>query len=461
MTHAIVIGGSMAGLLTARVLTDHFDQVTVVERDHYPENADVRKGVPQARHVHALLARGQEIMEQLFPGLDNDFAAAGLLSYEWGSDSLYLTAGGWLKRFNTGIITRLGSRAAIDHIVHRRLISDYKVTFLEDHQVDGLVTTPGKTRVIGVQVTQRGGSRTQQTLNADLIIDATGRGSKAGEWLTGMGYTAPEETVVNSYVGYATRWYEKPDDPSIDWKVLFILARPPQLKRGAAIFEVEGNKWIATLAGVNKDYPPLDEAGWLEFSKGLPTLAFYEAIKNAKPISDISGYQRTSNHWRHYEKLSRFPDGLMIVGDAVCAFNPIYGQGMTVAALDALLLDKTLKANAVSTSGLSLKFQRELGASLKTVWLMATGEDLRYPETEGFKPDTMTRFMQKYMDQVAKLLPKDEAMTLAFIDVSNFRKPPTSLFSPRIVAKVIAEALKGGETLTGGKELAPAPALSH
>lgn len=460
-TRAIVIGGSMAGLLSARVLTNHFDEVTVIERDHYPATADVRGGIPQARHVHALLARGQEIMEQLFPGLDADFAAAGMLNYEWGRDSLYLTAGGWLKRFNSGIITRLGSRAVIDYILQRRLVSDYRVRFLENHQVDGVIASADNGRVIGVRVTPRAGSREPITLNADLVVDATGRGSKATEWLTGMGYAAPEESIVNSYVGYATRWFEKPNDPSIDWKLMFIVARPPQLKRGAAIFEVEGGKWIASLGGVNKDYPPTDEAGWLEYSKSLATPVFYETIKHATPISDIYGYQRTHNHWRHYEKLARFPDGLVIVGDAVCAFNPLYGQGMTVSALDALLLDQTLAARRYDAPGLSLGFQRELGASLKTVWLMATGEDLRYPDTEGYQPDLMTRFTQKYMDQVAKLLPYDEAMTLAFIDVANLRKPPTALFAPNILGKVIGQALKGSKGASSVIEATPAPALSH
>lgn len=459
-TSALIIGGSMAGLLAARVLTDHVDQVTIIERDKYPDTADVRSGVPQARHVHALLARGQEIMEQLFPGLAQDFDNAGMIRYTWGRDSLYLTAGGWLKRFDTGIHTHMGSRAAIDHILRGRLLRDYGVNFLDSHQVDGLIASPDGGRVTGVRITERGGTRAQTTLSADLVIDASGRGSKASEWLAGMGFAAPQESVVNSYVGYATRWYEKPNDPSIDWKILFILARPPQVKRGAAIFEVEGGKWIATLGGVNKDYPPLDEAGWLEYSKGLATPAFYDALKHAKPISDIHGYQRTHNQWRHYEKLDRFPDGLLIVGDAVCAFNPLYGQGMTVAGLDALLLDQTLKANGIHAQGLSLRFQRALGASLKTVWLMATGEDLRYPDTEGYTPDLMTRFTQKYMDYVAKLLPTDEALTLAFIDVSNLRKPPTSLFSPAIIGKVIREALKGANAAPPPHETESAPARS-
>lgn len=459
-TRAIVIGGSMTGLLAARVLADHFDEVTILERDRYPESPqEVRDGTPQARHVHALLARGQEIMEQLFPGLDDDFAAIGMIAYEWGRDSLYLTAGGWLPRFHSGIITRLGSRTAVDYVIRQRLLRDYKVTIREGLAVDGVIASPDNSRVIGVKTTQRGGARTQETFEADLVVDATGRGSKAIEWLTGMGYAAPEEITVNSHVGYATRWYEKPDDPSIDWKLLFMLARPPQLKRGAAIFEVEGNRWIATLGGVNKDYAPLDEAGWLEYSKSLASPAFYEAIKNAKPISDIYGYQRTSNHWRHFEKLTRFPDGFVVVGDAVCAFNPLYGQGMTMSALDALLLDRVLKARRFDSPGMSLAFQRELGASLKPVWLMATGEDLRYPDTEGYKPDFMTRFMQRYMDHLAKLLPTDEALTLAFIDVSNLRKPPTALFTPPFIAKVIGQALKGQGGQPPVRESKPAPLL--
>lgn len=448
---AAVIGGSMTGLLAARVLADYFEQVTVIERDRLPQGAELRNGVPQGRHLHILLAHGFEIMEDLFPGLNDELAAAGVPKTRWGLDSINLTAGGWLPRFESGIVTRTPSRALLDWTIHQRLMQNPRITFLEERQVTGLTATPDNMRVTGVRMKRRGTDE-EETLNADLVVDASGRESHTPEWLQSLGYDAPPESHVNAFLGYATRWYERPNDPTIDWRLLLISARPPHIPRGAAILEVEGGRWVVTVAGINKDYPPADETGFLEFARSLAAPTIYEAIKAAKPISGISGYQRTENRWRHYERLSRLPGNFIVFGDAACAFNPIYGQGLTVGAMSVKTLDACLREDG-DLMHLPPRFQKRLASTIKNVWLLATGEDLRYPATEGKRPNASERLTQKYLDRVMRAMPTSTDLTLAFFEVLNLRQPPTALFHPKLVLKV----LRGERNKEAGAPLQPLP----
>jgi len=454
-TRAIVIGGSMAGLLHARVLAEFFDTVTIIERDTLPEAPEYRHGVPQGRHVHALLAQGQQIMEMLFPGLADDFVEIGAPRLTWGSDTAYMTSGGWLRRYDTGIQVNQLSRIALEFLIRRRLQRlSPNVTFLTNSVVDSLFSA-GE-RVTGVRYTPHGGE--SAAMEADLVVDASGRNSKAPEWLKALGYDTPPETVVKSYIGYATCWYEMPDNPP-DWRVLFVQANPKrQILRGAGIFEIEGGRWLVTLGGINKDYPPTDEADFMEFARSLSTPAVYDAIRNAKPLSSIYGYRVEGNRLRHFEKLARQPEGFIAVGDAVCAFNPLYGQGMTVAAIEALLLrDLLAKLNPTRLDGFARSFHRDAAKAIRNAWLLATGEDLRYPGTEGARPNPVERFVQRYTDRVLEVMPYDETISRAFTEVFNLTASPTVLLRPSIAVRVLRHQLsqKGISALNSPGDVPP------
>ncbi len=445
-SHAIIIGASMAGLLAARILSEHFDRVTLIDRDSLPEEPDFRNGVPQARHIHALLAQGQKIMEDLFPGLAEDFIEMGAPRIVWGRDTASLTPGGWVKRFESGFESNIVTRIRLEWHVRQYVTALKNVHFLTHTDVQSLIASADRQTIIGVNLQSREDKSTQ-TLHGDLIVDASGRESKTPEWLQQIGYEAPEQTVINAYLGYATRWYEPPADFAYDWKSLTLLTRPNEgILRGGGIFQVEGNRWIATLVGMSKDYPPTDEEGFLEFAHSLSSPTLYEAIKNATPISSIYGYRRTENRWRHYERLTRFPERFVVMGDAFCSFNPVYGQGMTVAALEARELDTMLKQRgARDLTGLSSQFQKRLPKVAENAWLMATGEDLRYPATEGERPGKFVRFIQQYIDHVLTILPYDNHATLTFMKVMNLSRPPTALLSPRILSTVLRYHLLGFE----------------
>ena len=438
--HALVIGGSMAGLLAARVLADHFERVTIVERDRLPHKPEQRQGVPQSRHSHVLLLQGQQILEQLFPGLQAELTAADAPTLDWVLDSRMLGFGGWEPRFPSGLITRTCSRNLLEFTVRRQLATYSNVLFLEEYQVTGLLSDDSQTSVTGVRV--RASYRPEKELAADLVIDASGRSSRLPQWLEALGYAPPQETIVNSFLGYASRWYQCPADDQRDWQALVIWPRSPDGSRAGMLYPVEENRWVVTLAGVGRDYPPTDDAGFLDFARNMRSPIIYEAIKDAQPLSPIYSYRRTENRLRHYERLSRWPERLCVMGDAVCAFNPIYGQGMTVSALGALALDQCLNEQYQhqsnrDLSGLAQRFQKKLVKVNATPWLMATGEDFRWPTTEGGQLDLKIRLMHWYLDQVRLLTAQSPQAFKIFMEVLHLQKDPTALFQPSIVLQLL------------------------
>jgi 2-polyprenyl-6-methoxyphenol hydroxylase-like FAD-dependent oxidoreductase len=442
--HAIVIGGSIAGLLSARVLADYFDQVTIVERDYFPEKPVPRPGVPQSQQLHVLLSQGLRIMEQLFPGLKEELAHQGASTIDWTADYRWLLPFGWAPRFDSDIESCACTRNLLEATIRRRL-NDYKhVEFKEANSVIGLLSDADNTSITGVLV--KDDNDTETKLSAQLVIDASGRSSKAPNWLQSLGYDTPDETVINSFLGYSSRCYQSLCGEPFDYKVLYIIPSAPNYPRGGVLYQVEGNYWTVSLIGVGRDYPPTDETGFLEFARSLRSPEIYQAIKNAQPISPIYGYRRTENRLRHYEKMSSFPENFLVVGDAVCAFNPVYGQGMTAAANSALTLDQCLKQYQHRFNGdiigLGKYFQKQLALVNNNPWLMATGDDFRWTTTQGGQPNLKARFMHWYVDRVMLAASSDAKVYSVLIKVLHLLKPPTQLFQPRVLVSVLLQLIK-------------------
>ncbi|MFM6038829.1 MAG: FAD-dependent oxidoreductase [Sphaerospermopsis kisseleviana] len=451
---AVVIGGSIAGMLAAQVLTWYFDRVIIVEKDLLGSTGQPKKrpGVPQSFHVHALLIRGQQILEQLFPGILAELAESGTPFVNWTADVPWLGSSGWCPRFHSHLATHTCSRNLLEWIIRRRLVANDRVKLRLGTQVTSFLSNADKTQVTGVRI--RTGNEPEIEIFADLVVDATGRTSRTPHWLQEMGYEPTQETIVNSFLGYASRWYQIPSDLQIDWQSVYITAQPPGT-RGGVIYKVEGNRWIVTLVGIGRDYPPTDEGGFLEFARSLRSPIIYETIKNAQPISPIYAYKRTENCLRHYEKLSTFPENLVVVGDAVCSFNPVYGQGMTTAALGAVTLDECLSKQE-NLTGLSRRFQKQLNKEISIPWMIATGEDFRWSTTEGGKPSLINKMMQKYLEQVLVLQSKSGEVHQLFLEVINMIKPPRAFFHPRIFMQVLKQVLTfhvQGENLSHGENL--------
>jgi 2-polyprenyl-6-methoxyphenol hydroxylase-like FAD-dependent oxidoreductase len=425
--HALVTGGGIAGLLAARVLADHVARVTVVERDALPAEPAGRTGTPQARHVHVMLTRGQAVLERLFPGLEAELAAAGAVQIDWTADTAWLTPAGWGCRFPSHLRTFASSRDLLEWLMRRRLAADPRISFLAGHEVVGLL---------------RADDGATTPLPADLVVDAGGRGSRAPAWLAEIGYTAPAETVVNAFLGYTSRLYARPARCSGDWKALYLQSQPPRRLRGGVILPIEGERWLVTLVGAGRDYPPADAAGFLEFARSLASPALYEAIREATPLAPLATYRATENRVRHFERLARWPDGFIVAGDAACAFNPVYGQGMTTAALGAATLDECLRAAERAGGdwrGLARRFQRALARRNQTPWLLATGADFRTPRTVGRRPGGLARLSLRYFDRVLARAAHDPAVRLTLMEVLHLIKPPAALFQPGTLWRVIGD----------------------
>ncbi len=443
---AIVIGGGIAGLLAARVLTNHFDQVTIVERDRFPKKPQPRQGVPQSHYLHVLLARGEHILEQLFPGIKDELAGNGAPSVDWTADFRLLLGNSWAPRFPSGINSRACTRNLLEVIIHKRLVNEISVELLESNYVMNLLTNVDNTTVIGVQVRDSNGK--EKNITAQLVVDASGHGSKTPKWLQGLGYKIPQKTTVKSSLGYAIRSYETLGGSPLNCKVLYLMPKAPTQSRGAVIQQVEHGNWLVELIGVDGDYPPIDEAGFLNFARSMPIPEVYNAIKDGKPISPIYGYRRRENCWRRYELMSQLPENFVILGDAACTFNPIYGQGITVAALGALTLDECLRERSNSTlTGLTQRFQKKLAKVNTTPWLMATGDEFRWPTTQGEQANFITRMMQRYLARVMLLATEREKVYKALVEVMHLLNPPTVLFKPSILAQVILAPFHNGSML--------------
>ncbi len=443
---AIVMGGSMAGLWTARVLADHFDHVTIVERDQLPSEPTHRPGVPQARQYHILLRRGRLIMQELFPGLDQELCAAGAIEIDLANDLKVNFRGHWLKQFVSGHFLLSCSRVLLETRIRQRLGQHPKVQFVEGAEVTGLLTQgEGLTQTVtGIHVRRRVGfGGNQERLRADFVVDATGRNSRTPKWLTELGYEAPEESVVNSFLGYATRRYKKPANWHADWDMILVSSTPPHQPRSGIIFPEENETWVVMLGGANKDYPPTDEEGFVAYARTVAP-EFYEAITAAEPITPIYGYRRTENKRRNYEKLTQWPENFIVVGDAYCAFNPIYGQGMTVSAMTAVALGEHLAQANGDLSGIAHKLQQQVAKVTQPVWLLATNADMRWPETIGAqrKSNFATRFTHWYFEQLMNTFPHHHHVRLAFSDVNHLVQPISSLFAPGVMGRVMAHYLK-------------------
>jgi 2-polyprenyl-6-methoxyphenol hydroxylase-like FAD-dependent oxidoreductase len=436
-SHAVVIGGSIAGLLAARALTGHFERITVVERDHLPDRAEFRPGTPQSRHIHVLLARGAQLLEQMFPGLSDELIAAGAISSEWPADVLALGRSGWTSRFSGGLRLLSFTHNLLEWALRRRLSTMAGTCFIMRNACIGLLSSRDSVRILGVRLRPRAGAGPEAKLAADLVVDATGRDSHAPVWLEALGYEAPRESRIDSLLGYSSRFYAPPPGLTADWKAIYLRGRFPENARGGVLMPVEGGRWLVTLTGIGTDCPPTDEAGFLEFARSLRSPVLYDAISEAEPLTPVRGFRRTDNRLRHYEELRRLPQRFVLLGDAVCAFNPVYGQGMTVAALGATVLDACLReqrrhARPDDLTGLASRFQRRLARANATAWLVATGEDLRYPTTSGARARLRTRLQHRYLDRVLDVALENARVNLASQRVLHMLAPPASLLHPAV-----------------------------
>jgi 2-polyprenyl-6-methoxyphenol hydroxylase-like FAD-dependent oxidoreductase len=430
--HAIVIGGSMSGLLAARVLSNHFESVTILERDPVHDFPETRKGQPQTRHLHGLLAQGLILLKKYFPGIEQELTEAGAMTGDMGEFIHWYQYGGYRIECKSGLVSMSLSRPFLEFHVRRRVLGLPNVKLIDACAVSELMTEIDHRQILGVQATKRANQNETETLRADLIVDASGRGSATPKWLESLGYERPPETEVKPRIGYATREYRRrAEHPS---QVVMISPTPPEQKYGTFLFPIEGERWIMTAGGYVGSHPPADEPGLLEFIRTLPRPDIYDIITHSEPLTEIVTYKYVASLRHHYEKLERFPEGYLVIGDAVASFNPIYGQGMTSAAMQAEVLDDLLSQHHLR--GIWKLFFKRVAKIVDMPWRLAVGEDFRFPETEGRKPP-FTEFINAYVEKVHRATQRDPVVFTQFLRVMNLMAPPTSLMTPKIMWRVL------------------------
>ncbi|MEZ4864248.1 MAG: hypothetical protein R3C14_23245 [Caldilineaceae bacterium] len=432
---AVVIGGSMAGLLTARILSNHFTGVILLERDKIQNEPVARKGQPQTRHLHGLLAKGLDTMQRYFPTLVADLKDGGASVTDLGQAMRWYAFGGYRHQFPSGMIGALMSRPFLEWQIRRQVMDLPNVQVFDEYDVEGLMLSMDRSRVTGVTVQRRNGDQHAMTLMADLVVDASGRGSASPKWLAQAGYAKPAESFVKANLAYATRTYRRQPGDLIGAELLMIAAEPPHGKRLGLLFPIEGDRWICTLCGWAGDHPPTDEAGFMAFAQSLPVPDLHIMLQRLEPLSDIIPHKFPGSLRRHYEGLKRFPEGYLVLGDALCSFNPVYGQGMTSAALQAAALDRLL-TDRTTLTGLWRDFFKAAAQVVAIPWQLAVGEDFRYPETAGKKPAGVD-LLNAYVAKVHQATHHDPTVYLAFLKVMNLMAAPTSLFHPRILWRVL------------------------
>jgi 2-polyprenyl-6-methoxyphenol hydroxylase-like FAD-dependent oxidoreductase len=445
--HAVVIGGSMVGLMTTRVLADHFDQVTVLERDQLDERPAVHKSIPQGHHVHGLLLSGKQVLSSLYPDFTTTLEQLGAVRLRVGKDAAIFLPDG--KAYSlTGTVREprdLGfdfycqSRGLLEHCVRHCTEALANVRCESRRSVQGLSAENGS--VHGVRYLHPGGTT---SLTADLVVDAGGRGSHVPRWLMELGFQPPEETTIGVDLAYASAKFRVPPYYAEPERALGFFVPSPQYPNGALILEIEEHTWHLSLVGRFGQYPPTDADGFLAFARSLHTPKLYDLIKDAERVTDIVPHRFPTSMQRHYERLTAFPEGLLVLGDALCSFNPVYGQGMSVAALQVKVLQQLLTeraARAQGLGGMALTFFAQAAEVIATPWMLTANFDFMYPQTKGERsPDLQES--ARYVAAVDALTREDVEVHRLLTEVLQLAKPMSVLHEEPLRSRVLEQLRK-------------------
>lgn len=435
--HAVIIGAGVAGLVAARAVADAFARVTVIDRDTLPAGPAPRRGVPQSRQVHGLLGGGASALEELFPGFQDELVTAGGSLGDGQVDHHWYLDGYRLRPAPSDLPGYGASRPLIEGVLRNRVAALPGVKITDGIEVTGLDVT-GPNQVSGVRITERRADAKETVLTADLVVDASGRGSRAGASLKSMGYPDPPESTVRIDLVYVTRHYARRPELLGGRRLGVSVVPSPALPRMGVVLPEEGNRYALLLAGMFGEEPPTDDAGMLEFARSLASPEVAAVIESATPLDDPVKMRFPASVRKHYEKLEHHPQGLVVMGDALCSFNPAYGQGMTVAAMEGVLLRRLLADGHAQLPG---RFFRAAAKLVDTPWALATGGDLRFPQVEGKRPPG-DKLINKYLERYRAAASVDPALAATFLRVANLLEPPARLLHPANVLRVLRYAPK-------------------
>lgn len=424
----------MAGLLTARVLTEHFARVTIIERDTLPTGPDHRRGVPQGHHTHGILASGRETLERLFPGFSQALIAEGAVPSDVLADCRWTFEGAPLARVKTGMNALMCTRPFLEAQVRARVLALPNVTLRVGQAASLLHENGHSARVTGVRL------QSGEAITADLVVDATGRGSHAPQWLQAMGYDAPREERVEVALSYVTRFFRR-EPHHMDGDLAAITPPTPDGKRGGVMLAQEGNRWTVTLIAHFVEPAGTDIESFRAFTRHLASPDIHDVVSVAEPLGDPVSARFPASVRRRYERLTRWPDGFIVTGDAVCSFNPIYGQGMSVSALEALALGDVL---AAGRSQVGTRFFSRAARIVDGPWTTAVGNDLRMPEAVGPR-SAIGNVINAYVARLHRAAHTDGDLARRFMRVANLLDEPPALFAPSVLWRTLRPHRRPGK----------------
>ncbi|MET3984381.1 FAD-dependent monooxygenase [Streptomyces sp. PvR034] len=435
---AVVIGGGLTGMLAAAALAPYADRVTVIERDVLPATPAARAFLPQAQHAHLLWSGGAEAIEALLPGFSERLLAAGAHRIPLTSGMVALSPGGWYRRWRPTHYLFAATRDLVDWAVREQVAALANVRVVEDTRVLGLTGDAG--RVTGLRITTAEGR--EERLAAALVVDASGRGTRTPQWLRDIGVPPVREELVDSGLVYASRLYQAPPGTEKNFPVVNIqsVAHDPRPGKTAVIIPVEGGRWLVTLSGTRGGQPTADGAAFESFARSARHPVVAELIQYAEPLSEVVTFGHTANRRRYYEKSRVWPEGYVVLGDAVASFNPVYGHGMSVAAQGARALRRSLvEGGGLRAAGLSRRTQRAVAAPVSVAWDLATGQDIFYPDAVGKRPGAADKLLSRYVGRLVRTATADFVVATALTEVMTLSAPITTLVRPR----VLLHALRG------------------
>jgi 2-polyprenyl-6-methoxyphenol hydroxylase-like FAD-dependent oxidoreductase len=438
-THrAVVLGASIAGMLAARVLADFYDEVTVVDRDALPDTIQPRRGVPQGRHIHGLLSAGSETLQTFFPGILDEMVAAGAVAFDFTDP-----AAAWVHYSGhdvrcteptASVASYSSTRPFLEAHIRRRLRALPSVTVRDEHDVVDLLSDNAH-RVTGVRVCDRR-AEAELSIDADLVVDAMGRGARTPAVLEQLGYGRPAEEETTVRLAYVSQLLRIPAGALTE---CLVLSGPtPTEAAGMAMARVEGGRWILTVGGMAGEEPPTDGRALLRYAADLVPAHVAAVLDTAVLLGETTTFRYPASRRRHYDRMRRFPSGLLVIGDAMCSFNPIYGQGMTVAALEAIALRDCLRDGDLR---LSERFFRSAAKVVDVAWQMANGSDLAHAGIVG-RRTAMTRLSGRYTQQLLKTAAVNGTVAEQLLRVLNMVDPPSKLMAPQIALRTARIALR-------------------
>jgi 2-polyprenyl-6-methoxyphenol hydroxylase-like FAD-dependent oxidoreductase len=433
----IIIGASIAGLLSARALAPYYSKILIVERDRLSVKPATRSGTAQAQHAHILLRRGLLGLENLFPGYTQQLLAAGAVLTNASRDWYNLFPMGAFPNFESNYEFICASRSLIEHTLRNMLLLQYNNISILDNC---LVTDVTLSKIQEPKIIVQHDDASPKSMTADLLVDASGRNSHAPAWLQQQGFKPARKSLVKPWLGYATRVYNNITMPT-GIKATVIMAKDPCMTRGGVLFPIENNQYICTLYGFSKDYPATDESGFIQFASSLRSDIIFNALKQAQPVTEAKAFIKNESTYHHFATEGSWPRGFMVIGDAVCSFNPIYGQGITSTVLAAESLCRFMARGNIESTTWTTQAQRKIGSAYQAAWTISTNEDLRWPQTEGVKSGLLLRTMHRFSNWIGLVASTDQKVAYTYIKVLHMTTTPMALLTPAMLLRILTNRL--------------------